>query len=89
MFAALAIRSADGRTRRLDEQVKPLSNQGNTQLNAVSASLAPGDEIGLLVSGFSDQYLFNSSWRISPVELQGEVQLPSLVPLQPRVAGSL
>lgn len=86
LFAALAIRSADGRTRRLDEQVKPLANQGNTRLNAVSASLAPGDEIGLLVSGFSDQYLFNSSWRMSPVELRGEVRLPSLVPLQPRVA---
>lgn len=86
VFAALAIRSANGRTRRLDEQVKPLANQGSTRLNAVSASLAPGDEIGLLLSGFSDQYLFNSSWRIAPVELQGEVQLPSLLPLQPRVA---
>ena len=77
---------ADGRTRRLDEQVKPLANRGSTRLNAVSASLAPGDEIGLLVSGFSGQYLFNSSWPFSSVELQGEVQLPSLVPLQPRVA---
>lgn len=86
LFAALAIRSADGRTRRLDEQVKPLANHGSTRLNAVSASLAPGDEIGLLVSGFSGQYLFNSSWRLSPVALQGEVRLPSLVPLQPRVA---
>ena len=86
VFAALAIRSADGRTRRLDEQVKPLANRGSTRLNAVSASLAPGDEIGLLVSGFSGQYLFNSSWRFSSVELQGEVQLPSLLPLHPRVA---
>ncbi len=68
--------------------MKPLANQGSTRLNAVSASLAPGDEVGLLVSGFSDQYLFNSSWRIAPVELRGEVQLPSLVPLQPRMAGS-
>ena len=66
--------------------MKPLANRGSTRLNAVSASLAPGDEIGLLVSGFSDQYLFNSSWRISPVELKGEVQLPGLVPLQPRMA---
>jgi ABC-2 type transport system ATP-binding protein len=86
LFAALAIRSADGHTRRLDEQVKPLANQGSTRLNAVSASLAPGDEIGLLVSGFSDQYLFNSSWRMAPVQLRGEVQLPGLLPLQPHVA---
>ncbi|WP_207886527.1 alpha/beta hydrolase [Pseudomonas sp. 30_B] len=86
VFVSMAIRSAGGQTRRLDEQVKPLANQGSTRLNAVSASLAPGDEIGLLLSGFSGQYLFNSSWRISPVELRGEVQLPSLMPLQPRVA---
>lgn len=86
LFASLAIRGADGRTRVLDEQVKPLLNQGATRLNAVSASLAAGDEIGLLVSGFSGQYLFNSSWKFAAVDLQGEVQLPALLPLQPRLA---
>lgn len=86
LFASMAIRDANGHTRRLDEQVKPLANHGSTRLNAVSASVAPGDEIGLLVSGFSGQYLFNSSWRLRAVVLQGDVQLPSLVPMTPRVA---
>ncbi|MDF3936205.1 CocE/NonD family hydrolase [Pseudomonas citronellolis] len=86
LFASLAVRGADGRTRVLDEQVKPLLNQGATQLNAVSASLAPGDEIGLLVSGFSGQYLFNSSWSLRALDLEGEVRLPALLPLQPRLA---
>lgn len=86
LFASLAVRDAKGGTRILDEQVKPLQNAGSTRLNAVSASLAPGDELGLLVRGFSGQYLFNSSWHLGALDLQGEVRLPALLPLAPRVA---
>jgi ABC-2 type transport system ATP-binding protein len=87
LFAALAVRrQGSGSPRVLDEQVTPLANRGSTRLNAVSASLAAGDEIGLLVSGFSGQYLFNSSWHAGLVELRGAVQLPGLQAFSPRLA---
>ncbi|MNF47914.1 hypothetical protein D3C85_611500 [compost metagenome] len=55
-------------------------------LAAASALLQPGDELGLRVSGFSGQYLFNSSWNPRAATLKGEISLPALLPLEAPLA---
>ena len=77
---------ADGSREILSEQVTPLGNKTEVNLTTVSGVLQPGDVLGLNVSGFSDQYLFNSSWRSTLVTFKGEIELPELLPLQPRMA---
>ena len=80
LFAALMVRRADGKREVLSEQVTPLKGRANTELAAVSAHLQPGDTLGLRISGFSGQYLFNSSWQLASSTLQGAVELPQLLP---------
>lgn len=80
LFAALMVRRADGKREVLSEQVTPLKGQASTELAAVSTQLQPGDTLGLRISGFSSQYLFNSSWQLSSSTLQGAVELPQLLP---------
>ena len=86
VFAAMAVKRADGRIETLNEQVTPLGQRSELQLTSVSAALQPGDVLGLQFSGFSGQYLFNSSWSPRAVALQGEVELPALLPLSAPLA---
>ncbi|TIH08369.1 alpha/beta hydrolase family protein [Pseudomonas leptonychotis] len=86
LFAALVVKRANGRSEVLSEQVTPLKGQASTELAAVSAQLQPGDVLGLRISGFSGQYLFNSSWQLSSSTLQGSVEWPQLLPLEPQLA---
>ena len=86
LFAALVVKRADGSSAVLSEQVTPLNGQASTELAAVSAQLQAGDTLGLRISGFSGQYLFNGSWQLSSSTLQGNVEWPQLLPLQPQLA---
>ena len=86
LFAALVVQRADGSSAVLSEQVTPLNGQASTELAAVSAQLQAGDTLGLRISGFSGQYLFNGSWQLSSSTLQGSVEWPQLLPLQPQLA---
>jgi ABC-2 type transport system ATP-binding protein len=86
LFARLEVRRADGRREILSEQVTPLGAEHEVEMMAVSGLLQPGDVLGLNVSGFSDQYLFNSSWHPTRVTLSGEIELPGTIPMQPRLA---
>ena len=86
LFAALVVKRADGSSEVLSEQVTPLNGQATTELAAVSAELQTGDTLGLRISGFSGQYLFNGSWQLSSSTLQGSVEWPQLLPLQTQLA---
>jgi ABC-2 type transport system ATP-binding protein len=86
LFAALVVKRANGRSEVLSEQVTPLKGQASTELAAVSAQLQPGDTLGVRISGFSGQYLFNSSWQLGISRLQGTIEVPQLLPLQPQLA---
>jgi len=86
LFAALVVKRADGSSAVLSEQVTPLNGQASTELAAVSAQLQAGDTLGLRISGFSGQYLFNGSWQLSSSTLQGSVEWPQLLPLQTQLA---
>lgn len=86
LFARLQVQRADGSREILSEQVTPLGAQSEVSLAAVSGLLQPGDVLGLNISGFSDQYLFNSSWRPTTVTIAGSIELPGTLALQPRVA---
>ncbi|MGC8100464.1 alpha/beta hydrolase [Metapseudomonas otitidis] len=81
VFAALAVRRANGDVEVLSEQVTPLAARADVRLPSVSTRLQPGDRLGLRFSGFSGQYLFNGSWWPGQVSLAGEVELPELQPL--------
>lgn len=85
LFASLAVRRASGRLDVLSEQSTPLTTR-QVNLAAASALLQPGDELGLAVSGFSGQYLFNSSWSPLATTLKGNISLPSLLPLEAPLA---
>jgi ABC-2 type transport system ATP-binding protein len=85
LFASLAVRRAGGGIEVLNEQVTPL-NARQVDLAAASALLQPGDELGLRVTGFSGQYLFNSSWSPRATTLKGEISLPALLPLEAPLA---
>jgi len=86
LFAALAVKRLDGRLEVLSEQVTPLTSKGEIELNMASAALQAGEVLGLRLSGFSGQYLFNSSWRANRVTLRGEIELPAFLPLQAPLA---
>ncbi|NQD91738.1 peptidase S15 [Pseudomonas sp. CrR25] len=81
LFATLAVKRLDGRIEALSEQVTPLTARDEIELNAASGTLAAGEVLGLQLSGFSGQFLFNSSWRFAMERLQGEIALPALHPL--------
>ncbi|WP_044870258.1 alpha/beta fold hydrolase [Pseudomonas sp. LFM046] len=85
LFASLAVRRAGGGIDVLSEQSTPL-NARQVDLAAASALLRPGDELGLRVSGFSGQYLFNSSWSPRATTLRGRISLPALQPLETPLA---
>jgi ABC-2 type transport system ATP-binding protein len=86
LFARIEVRRADGSREILNEQVTPLGAHREVEMNAVSALLQPGDVLGLNISGFSDQYLFNSSWRPTQVTLAGAIELPGIIPMQVKLA---
>ncbi|MCZ4322501.1 alpha/beta hydrolase family protein [Pseudomonas anguilliseptica] len=86
LFAAMVVKRADGSSAVLSEQVTPLNGQASTELAAVSAQLQPGDTLGLRISGFSGQYLFNGSWQFASSTLHGSIEWPQLLPLQPQLA---
>lgn len=86
LFAALAVQRADGRVEVLNEQVTPLGQASELTLTSVSSTLLPGDVLGLELSGFSGQYLFNGSWSPRTVTLKGEIELPALLPLEAPLA---
>lgn len=86
LFARLEVQRADGRREILSEQVTPLGAESEVEMMAVSGLLQPGDVLGLNVSGFSDQYLFNSSWRPTSVTLAGTIELPGSIAMQPQLA---
>lgn len=86
LFAAVAVQRLDGRIEVLSEQVTPLTDKAKIELNAVSGALQAGEVLGLQLSGFSGQYLFNSSWQLAMEPLQGEIELPAFLPLQAPVA---
>ncbi|AYF86052.1 alpha/beta fold hydrolase [Pseudomonas sp. JS3066] len=85
LFASLAVRRVGGKLEALSEQSTPI-NARQVDLAASSALLQPGDELGLQVSGFSGQYLFNSSWSLRVTTLKGLVSLPPLLPLDAPLA---
>ncbi|MOA45768.1 hypothetical protein D3C78_1682030 [compost metagenome] len=85
LFASLAVRRVGGDIEVLSEQVTPL-NARQIDLAAASARLQPGDELGLRVSGFSGQYLFNGSWNPRAATLKGDISLPPLLPLEAPLA---
>src|SRR3990167_6887757 len=80
LFAALVVQRANGKSEVLSEQVTPLKGRASTELAAVSTQLQAGDTLGLRISGFSGQYLFNGSWQLSSSSLQGALELPRLLP---------
>ncbi|MNN94199.1 hypothetical protein D3C81_2127830 [compost metagenome] len=79
------MRRSGGGIEVLSEQSTPL-NASQVDLAAASALLRPGDELGLRVSGFSGQYLLNSSWNPRATTLKGEISLPPLLPLEAPLA---
>ncbi|MFC5696343.1 hypothetical protein ACFPU0_12350 [Pseudomonas sp. GCM10022186] len=56
------------------------------KLAAASALLQPGDELGLETSGFSGQYLFNSSWNPRETTPRGGSAFPRCCPLDAPLA---
>lgn len=86
LFARIELQRLDGSREIVSEQVTPIGANGEIDMMAVSALLQPGDVLGLNISGFSDQYLFNSSWRPTSVTLDGSIELPGILAIAPRVA---
>ncbi|MBW7470800.1 CocE/NonD family hydrolase [Marinobacter sp. F4218] len=84
VFVGLGKRGADGsRWQLIDDQIKPvrgLKDQAVIELVGVAESLAPGDELALLVYGFHPQY--PASWSrdalVPFVNVEGTVQLAVL-----------
>lgn len=83
LFASLAVKKIDGSIEVLNEQVTPLTGVPKVELAAVSRRLAPGEVLGLRLSGFSSQYWFNSSWSTELQTVQGQIRLPQLIKAQP------
>ena len=84
VFVGLGKRSeGESRWDLIDDQVMPvrgLKDQAVIQMVGVAESLAPGDELALLVTGYHLQY--PASWSRDPlvpfVNVSGTVQLPML-----------
>lgn len=62
----------------VSEQLMPLPGDGvyEMPLAAVSTQLETGDQVGLVMQGFSGQYFFNPEGWFESAKLQGSVELP-------------
>lgn len=79
VFAGVGVRRAGGRGVELvSEQLTPLPGDGryNIPLAAVSTALNPGDQVGIILQGFSGQFFFNPEGWFESAALNGEIALP-------------
>lgn len=79
VYVGIGIKHSDSeKIELLSDQVIPLSGVGRHQkaLSAVSAALAPGDMLGLVVTGYSNQFRFSGSGFATHAAVSGTVQLP-------------
>lgn len=79
VFVGIGIKHSDSeKVELLSDQVIPLSGEGRHQkaLSAVSAPLQPGDMLGLVVYGYSNQFRFSGSGFETRAAVSGQVQLP-------------
>jgi ABC-2 type transport system ATP-binding protein len=81
LFAGLAIRSAGGEWRLLDDQIAPVRGLGeHTDIDMVGIAerLVEGDELGFWLSGYHPQYLeaFSRDITIPAVNVTASVRLP-------------
>ncbi len=78
-FLRLAAWTPDsGSYRVLSQQVTPVRAHGrlDLELNAVRDKLMPGEVLGLLVQGHSDQFHFSDSHMTTSVSVSGQIGLP-------------
>ena len=79
-FVGLGVRTAGGTPRLIDDQVRPLRGLGphKVDLVAVAERLRQGEELGLLVYGFQQQYhtSFSRDVTIPAFTLSGRIALP-------------
>ena len=79
-FVGLGVRTAGGTPRLVDDQVRPLRGLGahKVDLVAVAERLREGEELGLLVYGFQQQYhtSFSRDIAVPFFTLSGSVALP-------------
>lgn len=79
VFVGIGIKHSDSeKVELLSDQATPLSGVGRHQkaLSAISAPLAPGDMLGLVISGYSNQFRFSGSGFDTRAAVSGTVQLP-------------
>jgi ABC-2 type transport system ATP-binding protein len=81
LFAGLAIRSAGGEWRLLDDQIAPVRGLGahaDIDIVGIAERLIDGDELGLWLSGYHPQYLeaFSRDITIPAVNVTASVRLP-------------
>lgn len=79
VFVGIGIKHSDSeKVELLSDQALPLSGVGRHRkvLSAISAALAPGDMLGLVISGYSNQFRFSGSGFDTHAAVSGTVQLP-------------
>ena len=81
LFTGVAIRSAAGTWRLLDDQIAPVRGLGehvDMDMVGIAERLEQGDELGLWVSGYHAQYLeaFSRDVSISAVDIAASLRLP-------------
>ena len=79
VFVGVGVRRQGQRNVELvSEQLTPLPGDGryDIPLAAVSTRLGPGDQVGLVMQGFSGQFFFNPEGWFESATLSGEVALP-------------
>ena len=83
LFVALGLRRAGQHSyRALSDQWTPLPGIGHWRMTlpAVATELHRGDQLGLVVRGFSGQYLGNGSWSPTTIDVRAALALPKLFP---------
>lgn len=91
VFVQLAAwRPGSGSYRVLSQQVTPLRGTGrqNIELAAVRDRIEPGEVLGLLFSGWSNQYRLSGSGVGTDASISGRIGLPIVPASSSRVAGS-
>ncbi len=79
LFVGLGIKTEHSRTVTLvSDQVFPINGIGLHQLElpAMSTRLRAGDIVGLVVSGYSNQYRFSGSGMRTKADLAGNIEIP-------------
>ncbi|MCG8672868.1 MAG: CocE/NonD family hydrolase [Pseudomonadales bacterium] len=79
VFIGLGVRKKGEHTIELaSEQLTPLTGDGKYKmaLTAVSQAVEPGDQVGLVMQGFSGQFFWNPEGWFESAELTGRVDLP-------------